>query len=144
MLPQMEFVRQHTIRERLLAMLSLFFAIVAVVLAAVGLYGVLNYSVVQRRREIGIRMALGAPSADVARSVITQVFAMVLVGAFAGLAAGVGARHWIETLLYGVKPTETLMLALPAVLIFVTALLAALPPILQAVRIEPATTLRME
>jgi hypothetical protein len=144
MVPQMDIVRQHTIRERLLAALASFFAVVAVVLAAVGLYGVLNYSVVQRRREIGIRMALGAPSGDVARRVLADVVAMVLIGVFAGLAAGIGARQSVEMLLYAVKPTDAAMLALPVVLILVTAVLAAVPAVRHAVRIEPAVTLRAE
>ncbi|MBI1898403.1 MAG: FtsX-like permease family protein, partial [Acidobacteria bacterium] len=143
---QTELVRQHTIRERLLAMLSLFFAMVALVLAAVGLYGVLNYSVLQRRREIGIRMALGASARDVACQVIADVFAMLLLllGAFAGLAAGLASQQSIKTLLYEVKPTDVSMLALPAITIFGAALLAALPPVMYAVRIEPAVTLRAE
>jgi putative ABC transport system permease protein len=141
---QTELVEQHTIRERLLAMLSLFFATVALVLAAVGLYGVLNYSVVQRRREIGIRLALGAAAGDVARRVIAEVFAMLLLGALAGLAFGIASQRSIQSLLYGVKPTDAGMLLLPVVTIFGAAFLAALPPVLHAVRIEPAVTLRAE
>jgi ABC-type antimicrobial peptide transport system permease subunit len=125
-------------------MLSLFCAIVALVLAAVGLYGVLTYSVLQRRREIGIRMALGAPAGDVARRVIADVFAMLLLGASAGLLAGLASQRSIEMLLYAVKPTDITMLALPVLTIFGAALLAALPPVIHAVRIEPAITLRAE
>jgi putative ABC transport system permease protein len=141
---QTELVEQHAIRERLLAILSLFFAIVALVLAAVGLYGVLNYSVLQRRREIGIRMALGAPAGDVARRVLAELVAMLLIGALAGLAAGVVSQRSLQALLYGVKPTDVSMLLIPVLTIFTAALLAALPPVLHAVRIEPAVTLRAE
>jgi len=141
---QDEMVRSHTVRERLLAMLSLFFATVALVLAAVGLYGVLNYAVLQRRREIGIRMALGALPGDVARRVTTEVFAMLAVGAVLGLAAGVGSERYLETLLYEVKATEWRMLALPSLTILAMALLAALPPVIRAVRIDPALMLRAE
>jgi ABC-type antimicrobial peptide transport system permease subunit len=114
------------------------------VLAGVGLYGVLTYSVLQRRREIGIRLALGAPSADVARRVITEVLVMLGVGGFAGLIAGVASERYIETLLYAVKPNDFRMLALPAVTIFTATAFAALPPIIRAVRIDPAVTLRSE
>ncbi len=141
---QTELVQQHAIRERLLATLSLFFAVVALLLAAVGLYGVLNYSVLQRRREIGIRMALGARAGDVARRVTSDVFAMLALGAVSGLAIGAGSERYLGKLLYEVKTTDLPVLAIPAVIIFVTALLAALPPVIRAVRIDPSTMLRSE
>ena len=122
----------------------MFFAGVALLLASVGLYGVLNYSVLQRRREIGIRMALGAKAGDVARRVTTEVFGMLLLGSFAGLVAGVASERYIETLLYQVKGTDITMLALPALTISAAALLAAIPPVIRAVRIDPALTLRAE
>jgi predicted permease len=141
---QAEINESHTIRERLLARLALFFAVVALLLAAVGLYGVLDYSVLQRRREIGLRMALGAQAGDIARRVTADVFSMVLGGALAGLALGFAAARYIQALLYQVKPTDARMLALPALTILVAALLAALPPVIRAVRIDPAETLRVE
>ncbi len=141
---QEELVRQHTIRERLLATLSLFFAIVALILASVGLYGVLTYSVLQRRREIGIRMALGAPAAEVARRVTAEVFSMLLLGAVAGIAAGAFSERYLEKLLYGVRGTDVTMLALPVATIFAAAALAAIPPVIHAVRIDPASMLRTD
>ena len=141
---QLEIDQSQTIRERLLAMLALFFAVVAVLLAATGLYGVLDYSVLQRRREIGIRMAIGAPASDIARRVIADVFGMVFLGALAGLALGMASARYIESLLYQVKPTDLSMLALPSLTILVAASLAALPAVIRAVRIDPATTLRAE
>ena len=86
----------QTLRERLLAMLALFFAAVALLLAGIGLYGVLDYGVLQRRREIGIRMAIGAQAGDIARRVTPDVFSMVLSGAFAGLALGMASARYIE------------------------------------------------
>ncbi len=83
----------QTVRERLLAMLGLFFSGVALLLAGVGLYGVLDYSVVQRRREIGIRVAIGAPSGSIARLVTVEIFAMVVAGAMVGLGLGLAAAH---------------------------------------------------
>ena len=141
---QMEINQSQTVRERLLAMLALFFAIVALLLAGVGLYGVLDYSVLQRRKEIGIRIAIGAQAADVARGVTAEVFSMVLAGSLAGLALGIAAVRYIETLFYQVKPTDLPMLAFPSAALFCAALLAALPAVIRAVRIDPATMLRAE
>jgi predicted permease len=141
---QRELVDQQTIRERLLAMLALFFAAVALLLAGIGLYGVLDYSVLQRRREIGIRMAIGASAGQIARHVTADTFLMALAGAVAGLLLGVASVRSIETLLYQVKPTDLAMLALPSVAILAAAMLAALPAVLRAVRIDPVSSLRVE
>ena len=141
---QEQLVRAQTVRERLLAMLGLFFAGVALLLAGIGLYGVLDYSVLQRRREIGIRMAIGARAPDIARRVTTDVFVMVVLGAAAGLALGLAAARTIATLLYGVKATDAGPLAIPALAICVAALIAALPAVIRAVRIDPVKMLRSE
>jgi putative ABC transport system permease protein len=141
---QMEINQSHTVRERLLATLALFFAIVALLLSGVGLYGVLHYSVLQRRREIGIRMAVGAEAGGVARLVTADVFRMVLLGAAAGLGLGLLSVRYVESLFYQVKATDLQMLALPSLAIFLGALLAALRPVVQAVRIDPASMLRAE
>jgi predicted permease len=141
---QLEINQSHTVRERLLARLAFFFGVVALLLAGVGLYGVLDYSVLQRRREVAIRMALGAQASELARRVTADAFSMVLAGAFAGLALGFASVRYFESLLYQVKPTDPQMLALPSLTILAAALLAALPPVIRAVRIDPATTLRAE
>jgi predicted permease len=141
---QIEINQAHTVRERLLAMLALFFAVVALLLAGVGLYGVLDYSVLERRREIGIRMAVGAQAGDIARRVTVDVFSMVLVGALAGLALGMASVRYIESLLYQVKATDPTILALPSLTIVGVALLAALPGVIRAVRIDPVQALRAE
>jgi predicted permease len=137
-------VMGQTVRERLLAMLALFFAGVALLLAGIGLYGVLDYSVIQRRKEIGIRMAIGAQAGDIARGVTAEVFGMVFAGAICGLALGMGSVRYIESLLYQVKPTDLSVLAFPCATIVANALLAALPAVIQAVHIDPASTLRAE
>ena len=116
----------------------------ALLLAAVGLYGVLNYSVLQRRREIAIRMALGAPAGNIARHVTADVFSMVLAGALGGLALGMAAVRYVESLFYQVKPTDPAMLAIPSLAILVAALAAALPGIIRAVTLDPVTVLRSE
>jgi predicted permease len=141
---QLDIDQSQTVRERLLARLAFFFGAVALLLAGVGLYGVLDYSVLQRRREVAIRMALGAQASHVARRVTADAFAMVIAGALARLALGFAWARYIESLLYQVKPTDPRMLALPALTILAVALLAALPPVIRAVRIDPATMLRSE
>jgi predicted permease len=141
---QEELNQSHTIRERLMAKLALFFAMVALLLAGVGLYGVLDYSVLQRRREIGIRMAIGAQASGIARLVTADVFSMVALGAAAGLATGMASVRYIESLLYQVKPTDATMLAGPALAILAIALLVAVPAVARAIRIDPVETLRSE
>jgi ABC-type antimicrobial peptide transport system permease subunit len=141
---QAELNQSHTVRERLLATLGAFFAGVALLLAAVGLYGVLDYSVVQRRREIGIRIAIGAPARNIARLVTVEIFAMVLIGALAGVALGMASVRYIEALLYQVQTGDPAMLALPSLTILAAAVLAALPAVVHALRIDPVTMLRAE
>jgi putative ABC transport system permease protein len=137
-------IDQQTTRERLLATLALFFAAVAVLLAGVGLYGVLDYSVVQRRREIGIRIAIGAPARDIARRVIAGALAMVGIGAAAGAGAGMVLARYVESLLYGVKASDAPAMAVPWLTVIAAALLAALPAVIRAARIDPAAMLRSE
>jgi putative ABC transport system permease protein len=141
---QVDLDRQHTVRERLLAMLGVFFAAVALLLSGIGLYGVLDYSVLQRRREIGIRIAIGAPAADIARRVIVEALYMVLVGAVAGLVVGLASVRFVAALLYQVHATEMGMLVPPCLTILASALLAALPALVRAVRIDPVAMLRAE
>jgi predicted permease len=141
---QTELNESATVRERLLALLARFFGVVALLLAGVGLYGVLDYSVLQQRREIGIRIAIGARAGDIARGVTAEVFAMVAVGAVAGLALGIVSARYIEALLYEVKPTDLGMLALPAITILAATLLASLPPVFRAARIDPVAMLRAD
>jgi ABC-type antimicrobial peptide transport system permease subunit len=140
----MALIEQHTVRERLMAMLALFFGVVALLLAGIGLYGVLDYSVLQRRREIGIRIAIGAQSGAIAQTVIADMFAVVLAGALLGILLGSVSVRFIESLLFEVKATDLGVLTLPAAIVFAVALLAALPAVIRAVRIDPATMLRSE
>jgi predicted permease len=141
---QLDLVRDQTIRERLIAMLAAFFAAVALLLAGIGLYAVLNYSVLQRRREIGIRMAIGSTRAGIVRIVTRDVFLMIALGGCAGVAFGFGAARYVESLFYQVKATDADILALPACAILVTALVAALPAVLRALRTDPTEILRSE
>ena len=141
---QRELVDNQSIRERLLALLALFFATVALLLAAIGLYGVLSYSVLQREREIGIRIAVGARIGSIARLVTAQIFVTVFIGAAAGIALGMASVRYVQTLLFGVKGTDPSMLIAPALVLLAAALLAALPAVLRAARIDPSTMLRAE
>jgi len=141
---QLDLVRDQTVRERLIATLAAFFAGVALLLAGVGLYAVLNYSVLQRRREIGIRMAIGSPRTGIVRLVTLDVFVMIALGASAGLALGFSAARYVASLFYQVKATDAEMIALPACAILVTALLATLPAVLRALRTNPTEILRAE
>jgi ABC-type antimicrobial peptide transport system permease subunit len=108
------------------------------------LYGVLNYSVTRERREIGIRMALGARPGQVVHRVLTGMFATVALGLAVGLAGGVACGRFVESLLFEVKPTDTEAMAVPLLALAAAALLAALPPAVRAVRIDPVEMLRSE
>jgi predicted lysophospholipase L1 biosynthesis ABC-type transport system permease subunit len=141
---QTEIDQAHTVRERLLAMLGVFFAGVALLLAGVGLYGVLDYTVALRRKEIGIRMAIGAQAGGIAQLVAKDVLAMVATGALAGVVLGLASARYIESLFFQVKATDPAMLAIPSLTIVAAALLAALPAVIHAVRIDPVTMLRSE
>ena len=141
---QLDLVRDQTVRERLIAMLAAFFAAVGLLLAGIGLYAVLNYSVLQRRREIGIRMAIGSSRARIVRMVTSDVFLMIALGGCAGLALGFGTAHYITSLFYDVKATEADMIALPACAILFTSLIATLPAVLRALRTDPTEILRVE
>jgi ABC-type antimicrobial peptide transport system permease subunit len=100
--------------------------------------------VLQRRREIGIRMAVGAQAGNIARLVTLQVLSMVVGGALAGLALGLILVRYLESLFYQVKPTDPGILAFPFLAILAAALLAELPALIHAVRIDPVTMLRAE
>ena len=142
--PQTELVEQQTIRERLLALLASFFAAVALLLAAIGLYGVLNDSLAERRRELGIRIAIGAPPREIVRRATIHALAMVTVGAAGGLVLALLSARYLESLLFQVKATEAAPLIMPVLVLFTTAILAALPAAISAVRIDPVEMLRAE
>ena len=144
MQPHGALVERQIIRERLLAILSLFFAGLGLVLSGIGLYGVLTHAVIRQRREIGVRMALGARAAHVVRGVTTHMLAMIAAGALVGLAGGFAFSRVVESLLFGVKATDTSTVAITVLTLSVAAALAALPPAIRATRIDPVETLRAE
>jgi predicted permease len=141
---QSTLVENDMLRERLLALLSGFFAVVALVLAAVGLYGVLNYSVVRRTKEIGIRVALGARQFAVVRLVISEISLLVILGLAGGAAAGFWLAQFVAALLFEVQPSDFWSLALPLACLLAAAALAAAPPAMRAARVDPMVALRYE
>ncbi len=137
-------VDQTMLRERLLALLSGFFALTGLALVILGLYGVLSYSVVQRTREIGIRVALGARQLRVIRTVLAGTGAAALAGAAFGLAGALYLSRFVESLLFEVTPLDFWSLALPLGALLVAAALAAALPALRVARVDPVIALRYE
>jgi predicted permease len=141
---QSTLVDDTLVRERLLALLAGFFALAALALVGVGLYGVLSYSVVRRTKEIGIRMALGARQSSVVRLVMREIAIAAIVGLAAGFALGRVLARPVESLLFEVKPADFRSLALPLALLLAAAVLASLRPAWRAARVEPSVALRNE
>jgi hypothetical protein len=141
---QQDLIDMQTVKDRMLAMLGMFFAGLALLLAGIGLYGVLNYSVVQRRREIGIRMALGARRARVAGLVTAEVARMVVLGGVTGCVVAIGAAKYLEVLLYQVKASTWEQTLLPSAAILCVAVVATMPAVMYAMDVEPAEILRAE
>jgi putative ABC transport system permease protein len=139
-----EVVRDSVRRPRILMQLFAAFAGFAVLLAAIGTYGVLSYVVTQRRREIGIRMALGAEPALVLRSVMEQGLELTGIGLVAGLTGALVLTRLMETLLFGVRPSDPATLAGVAALITAVTAAASVAPAVRATRVDPMVALRDE
>jgi predicted permease len=137
-------VKENVFLDRMISILSASFALVATLLAAVGLYGVLAYSVAQRTREIGVRMALGASGGDVRRMVLRQVAILTAVGGTVGLAAAVGLGRGARSLLYQLQTHDPVVMAGAALVLTIVALGAGYIPAVRASRVDPMNALRYE
>jgi predicted permease len=137
-------VNESLMNERLIAQTASAFSLFALLLACVGLYGVMAYAVARRTNEIGIRIALGALPANVVRMVMREVLLLVALGVGVGLAAAMATTRFVSTLLFGLSPTDPLTIALATLLMIVVAALAGYLPARRASRIDPMAALRYE
>ena len=139
-----ELVRDSVARARFTMLLLSCFAGLALVLACVGIYGVIAYSVAQRTREIGIRLALGAQRRDVVRLVLGQGGRLAVTGVAVGLAAALALTRFLSALLYGIGASDPSTLIGVSVLLLLVALVACYIPARRAMRVDPIVALRYE
>lgn len=139
-----EQIDQSLLQERLVASLSLFFGLVALLLAGTGLYGVMAYNVARRRREIGIRIALGAQRGKVIGMVLKEVMLVVLIGVAFGLGAALATTRFISSLLFGLAPNDPATVIFAAIVLIGAAALAGYLPARRATKVDPLVALRYE
>ena len=139
-----QLIDQSLILERLLAKLSSFFGVLALVLASVGIYGVMAYAVVRRTKEIGIRMALGAQPRTVRWMVLRETLWLVIAGVLIGIPTALAVTRLVSSLLYGLKPTDPITVAVAIVAIIASAILAGFLPARTASRVDPLVSLKYE
>jgi ABC-type antimicrobial peptide transport system permease subunit len=139
-----ERVDASLVRERLLSILASFFAGLALVLACIGLYGVMAYGVVRRTREIGVRLAIGARQTTVAWMVIREMLVLVAIGATLGSVGAVFATRQISSQLYGVAPGDSVATFLAVAVLLLATSAAGFVPARRASRIDPVVALRHE
>jgi putative ABC transport system permease protein len=137
-------VRNSLLRERLMATLSGFFGALAALIATIGLYGVMSYTVARRRNEIGIRMALGADRHDVVRMVMREAGVLLVAGVVVGTGLAIAAARTAATLLFGLRPSDPATLAMAAAGLGAITMLASYLPALRAARLQPTDALREE
>jgi putative ABC transport system permease protein len=141
----MDDVTQASIAEpKFRALLLGFFAFTALLLGAIGLYGVMSYLVTQRTREVGVRIALGATRSQVIRLVLREGLRLTLTGLAIGIIGALALAHLLTSMLYQVRPTDPLTFAAVSVFLGATALFASCLPASRAAKVDPMTTLRYE
>ena len=141
-LPQQ--VKENVFLDRMISTLSASFAVLATLLASIGLYGVLSYTVAQRTREIGVRMALGADARRVRTMVLRQVGIITVIGGVTGILAAIALSRLARTLLFGIEGSDPIAMIAAALLLGLVALLAGGIPAIKAARIDPMKALRYE
>jgi ABC-type antimicrobial peptide transport system permease subunit len=139
-----EVVDRSLQRERFVAQLGSFFGLFALLLAAMGLYGVMSYAISQRTREIGIRLALGAQRAQISWLVLRETMLLVAVGGVIGLGGAIVFTRFVASLLFGLQPTDPVTITCAALVMLTVASLAVWLPARRATRIEPMAALREE
>ena len=131
-------------QDRLIAILSGGFSLLALVLASIGLYGLLSYDAMRRTREIGVRMALGAQRKDVLQLVVGQGISLAMAGTVTGIACALALTRFLRSLLFDIKPTDPATFAVVCVLLVSIALFACYVPARRAMRVDPIVALRHE
>jgi ABC-type antimicrobial peptide transport system permease subunit len=132
------------VQERMMATLAGGFGTLALILACIGLYGLLNYSVARRTKEIGIRMALGAQRSRVIGMEVKSAIRLVVLGIALGLPAAWAASRWVQSMLFGLTPTDPATIAGAAILLTAAGVMAAYLPARRASRVDPISVLRHE
>jgi putative ABC transport system permease protein len=137
-------VSDATAASRSLTVLFTAFALLALVLGSVGIYGIVSYAVTQRTHEIGVRMALGAHTRDILRLILQHGVVLVLAGVAIGVAGALGLTRFLATLLFGITPTDTLTFVVVSLVFFLIAMFASLIPARRATKVDPLIALRYE
>jgi predicted permease len=137
-------IGRSLVQQKLIARLGTFFGLLALLLACIGLYGLMSYAVARRTNEIGIRIALGAKPAVVLWLILREVLTLVVIGLALGLAASLATTKTAETLLFGLKPNDPLTIVGASLLLFAVAVMAGFLPARRAARVDPMTALREE
>ena len=137
-------IHESLLQDQLMATLSGFFGFLAALLAAIGLYGVISYMVVQRTKEIGIRMAIGAERADVLKLILNEATLLTVTGLVIGAGLALGAAQAAKSLLYGLKPRDPITLLAAVVVLSAVAALASFLPAYRASKLDPLIALRYE